>query len=206
MMKIKIYISVLVVFILFSTSLFSQEIKKDTINKWYKPTHCRLQYAGNIGMLSAGPSWSLFKKNLELTYSIGYSPEFATGSNIFTTSFKCYYTPKLNINIKDKVIIKPISIGSVVSHTFGEEYSRYQNTDMYPVDYYWWKTPYMNALVYEAQIHSKINGKNIKGVSLYFEVSLWDLYLFSLYDNSNITYLNLWDISTFGIGTKIYFQ
>jgi len=45
----------------------------------------------------------------------------------------------------------------------------------------------------------------LKGLSVYFEASFWDLYMFSQFDNSNNSYLNLWNTTTFGLGAKVFF-
>lgn len=203
-MRIKYSILVTVFIMSLSANLYSQAIKTDTINKWYIPTHIRLQFAGNIGMFSAGPSWTLLKNNVELVYSIGYVPEFAARRDIYITAIKGIYTPKLDI-IKE-ITIKPLSVGVVVSYTFGDRYSKYQDTNKYSKEYYWWNTSYRVGLLYEAEFYIKTNKKLIKGLSIYFEANLWDLYLVSQFYTSNTSYFNLWDITTFGLGGKVFFD
>lgn len=61
------------------------------------------------------------------------------------------------------------------------------------------------GLLYVAEIYTKINQKHLKGLSVYFEASFWDLYMFSKFDNSNNSYLNLWNTTTFGLGAKVFF-
>jgi len=203
-MRIKTCILVPVFIMSLSADLYSQETKADTIHKWYVPTHIRFQFAGNIGMFSVGPSWTLLKKNLELAPSIGYVPELDAGGDIYVTAFKVIYTPKLDVNIK-KSIFKPFSVGAVFTYTFGDRYNKYHDTDRYPDGYYWWNTSYRFGFLYQAEIYTKINRKHISGLSIYFEASLWDLYMFSQFPNSNRSYLNLWDTTTFGLGTKVFF-
>lgn len=203
-MRINYCILISVLIVSLSTDLYSLDIKTDTMNKRYIPTHIRLQFAGNIGMFSSGPSWSLLKNNVELAHSIGYVPEFAAKRHIYITAIKCIYTSKLDINIKGATI-KPLSVGAVFAYTFGDRYSKYQDTNRYPKGYYWWNTSYRVGLLYEAEIYIKTNQKFINGLSIYFEADFWDLYLFSQFDNSNNSYLNLWDTTTFGIGTKVFF-
>ena len=204
-MRIKYCILVTIIIMSFSANLYSQEPQADTINKWYIPTHVRIQFAGNIGMFSAGPSWTFLKNNIELAYSIGYVPEFAARRDIYITAIKGIYTPKLDININETTTIKPLSVGAVFTYTFGDRYSKYQDTNRYPNGYYWWNISYRIGLLYVAEIYTKINQKHLKGLSVYFEASFWDLYMFSQFDNSNNSYLNLWDTTTFGLGTKVFF-
>ncbi len=198
--------SIIVSFIMmcFSSGLNAQEERTIT-NKWYMPDHIRLQYAGHIGLISSGPAWTLLKNNFELAYSIGYVPEFAGGRDIYIAAFKGIYIPKLYFNIK-KTIIKPLSAGAVFNYTFGERYSKYNGSKNYPKGYLWWNTSFRMGLLLESEIYVKIKQKHMKGLGFYIEASFWDLYILSLFDNHNSSYINLWDITTLGLGIKIYFR
>ncbi len=191
--------------ILFSLDLYAQENKLDTIHKWYRPTHVQLQFAGNIGMFSTGVSWSLLKNNMEVRYSIGYVPESVADINIYVTSSKVIYTPPININVKKNIQFKPLAVGVITSHTLGKKYQQYEKTNRYPRGYYWWNVPFRNALLHNLEIHVKTDHKPIKGISLYLETSFWDVYLISVFSNSNTSVLNLWEATTFGVGGKLFF-
>ncbi len=199
-MKTKYYIIITFLLMFISTNLFSQQ---DTTNKWYIPKSIRFQFAGNIGKFSVGPSWTFFKNKLELTSSIGYVPEYSGGKNIYISAAKAIYTPKLDINIKN-FKIKPISVGVVYAHTFGESYWKYQTSETYPDGYYWWNVSNRFGLIYDIEVFLKIKKKHLKGLSIYFETCFWDLYLFSKFDNSNSKYFKIFETTTFGLGLKVY--
>jgi len=101
--------------------------------------------------------------------------------------------------------IKPLSFGLAFSYTFGERFSKYQDHNKYPKGYYWWNTSIRFGLLYQAEVYYKINDKRIKGLSFYLEASFWDLDIYSFTGNSNYSHLSLWNITTLGIGTKIFF-
>ncbi|MCH8318295.1 MAG: hypothetical protein IIA88_07330 [Bacteroidetes bacterium] len=203
-MKTTYNILIAVLLMLLTTNLNAQDLETDSLKKLYIPSNVRLQYAGNIGMFSFGPSWSFFKNRVDFEYSIGFVPKFNAKQPIYITAIKGIYTPKLDFKIK-KVIIKPLSVGLVFSYTFGKRFSKYQDTNKYPKGYYWWNTSYRFGLLYQAEVYTNINHKQIKGLSFYLEVSIWDLDIYSYTGNSNYSHLSLWDITTLGIGTKIFF-
>lgn len=195
------FILFLLIFLNFSSN--AQQFEK--IKKWYQPNHFRIQFAGNIGMFSLASGWSCLNNHLELSTSLGYVPEFVTQKDIYITSFKAIYKyQKLDFHIKN-IYFKPFAFGLATNYTIGKCYNKYQDSELYPHRYYWWNTSHRLALLYEAEIHVKLNTKYLNGLSMYFETSWWDLYLISYYDNKNRSYLNLWDIVTFAVGTKLFF-
>jgi hypothetical protein len=201
--KTKVHILTILILLL-SVNVLSQNANKVRTVKWYIPTSLQIQYAGNIGMISAGPSWTIFNNNAALVFSMGYVPGRLASSDIYIAALKAIYTPPLVINIK-MIKLKPLALGAVCSYTFGDKFSKYQNTKLYSSDYYWWNTSYRFGFLYIAELYTPINKKYLRGVSIYFEASFWDLYLFSQFDHSNSSYLNLWDISSFGLGSKWFF-
>jgi len=190
--------------IVLTTNVDAQDLETDSLKKRYIPSNIRLQYAGNIGMFSIGPSWSFFKKRIDFEYSMGFVPKFDAEQTIYITAIKGIYIPKLDFRVR-KVIIKPLSVGLTFSYTFGNRFNKYQDTDQYPKGYYWWGTSRRYALLYRADIYAKINEKKIKGLSFYLEASIWDLGFYNYAHSSNYSQLSLWDVTTLGIGTKIYF-
>ncbi|MFH0866778.1 MAG: hypothetical protein V1904_11325 [Bacteroidota bacterium] len=203
-MKKRFNIPVSLLCIFLASSLYAQGAKTDT-NKWYIPQLIRLQFAGNIGMFSAGSSWIFVRDVIELTPSFGYAPAFITGRDIYIASLKSIFEPKLNISITKKFTFKPFAIGAVFSYTFRDKLNEGQATENYPGVYYWKKIHFRMGLLYQAELYAKLNCKHFSGVGIYLEASWWDVYLVSKFDHGNSSYLNLWDITTFGLGTKIYF-
>ena len=205
MLKPTYILLVAVLLMLLTANLNAQDLETDSLRKPYVPTNVRLQYGGNIGMLSFGPSWSFLKNRVDLEYSIGFVPKFDAKQPIYITAIKFIYTPpKLDFKIL-KAIIKPLSVGLAFSYTFGNRFNKYQDHNKYPKGYYWWNTSIRFGLLYQAEVYFKINDKKIKGLSFYLEASFWDLDIYSYSANSNYSHLSLLNITTLGVGTKIFF-
>ena len=200
-------ISSILIILLFNIQLIAQDTLVSIEKKWYVPSILRVQYAGEIGMLSAGPAWLLSKDRLELSYSLGFVPEFAGGKNIFVTALKFEYTPtpKWDIKLSDKFKLKPLSVGAFVSHTFGDTYNKYRDSDQYPKGYYWWNTVYRIGITYKAEICYSVQNKWVDKIGLYYEVGTLDLFMMSRWDNGNNQVVNLYNILFMSLGTKVYF-
>lgn len=194
-----------ILLILVTVVLNAQDVEINSIGKSFAPTNIRLQYAGNIGMFSIGPSWQFFKNRLGIGFSLGYVPKFSSNKPIYIASLKAAYTPNLNFNIK-KLIVKPFSFGLVTSYTFGDRFNKYLNHNQYPDGYYWWNTAYRFGLFYEVEVGLKINSNTTNGLALYFEVSIWDLDIYNYTDNSNYNQLSPWSLITLGTGIKWYIK
>lgn len=198
--SIKIFIMLSAV----STSIYAQKPNCDS-NKCFVPKKINIQFAGNIGMLSIGPSWSFANGIIEMTPSFGYAPAKTNGRDIYITTVKFNYSPKLIFHLTKNTLLKPLAIGAVFSYTFKDKINKGQETENYPDVYYWKNIKYRMGLFYQLEFFAKINNKRIDGIGFYLEASWWDVYLVSKFDHNNNSYLSLWDITTLGLGTKICF-
>lgn len=155
-------------------------------------------------MISAGPSWSFWKKRIDFEFSLGYVPKLEASKPIYLSAIKVMYTPKLQFDVK-KVRVSPVSIGLAATYTFGERFSKYRDSRRFPEGYAWWNTQYRFGLVYQAEAYTSVNFHQIKGVSLYLEASLWDLDLYSYKELSDDLHVSLWNITNLGLGTRVFF-
>jgi len=194
----------MIIGVFLSGALSAQDADADSVRKWFVPSSARVQFAGNIGMLSIGPGWSFLNNRIDVEYSMGYVPKFEAEEAIFIHALKGIYTTPLQINLS-KLKIKPVSVGVAISHTLGDQFNKYQRSSQFPPRYYWWVVPYRFAFVYRAEGELNIDSKFLKGIGSYFEVSIWDLSIYNYSANENGSYINFTDLFTFGIGTKIYF-
>ena len=189
---------------LFYVAVFAQNAPDDS-SKWYVPELARLQYAGNTGMFSAGASWSFCKNYAELSSSFGYAPAFAAGRDIYIPSLKCLFVPRLCFNFNKTFSFKPFAIGAVFSYTFKDKINNGQATENYPDVYYGKNICWRIGVLCQTELYAKLKSQHISGVGIYLEASWWDVYLVSKFDHCNGSYLSIWDITTFGLGTKVYF-
>ncbi|MGB0403641.1 MAG: hypothetical protein ACPGEG_06040 [Salibacteraceae bacterium] len=200
-------ICLLILIITGSTTIYSQDLSDSITSKWYLPKYIKVQYAGNVGFISLGPSWSFYDEKLDVNFLVGYVPKFSNDKAIFSTTLKINLTPqKLTVNLGENICLNPFGIGLTLNHTHGKKFNKYGNTNQYEQGYYWWGVPLSSAFNLQSELQLKLKSKHLKRVSFYFEFTYWDVYFYSQLSKENIGVISFWDASTLGFGTKIYFK
>jgi hypothetical protein len=173
--------------------------------KWYQPSCMRVQYAGQIGFLSAGFGKIYLNETLETDLMFGYVPETIGGDHINILTLKQSFSPFAKSTKIDRLTILPITIGFNFSYHFGEEYNKY-DTDKYPDDYYW----FMNGIRIGAFIGSDFNlklkpdvSKVFSSISFYYDIGTTDLEACSMTKNPG--QYEICDIVNVAFGTKLFF-
>ncbi|UCD18240.1 MAG: hypothetical protein JSV44_04830 [Candidatus Zixiibacteriota bacterium] len=168
---------------------------------WYTPDHAKMQYAGNMGLVSAGPGYSLFGGRLHLDLFYGYLPSFIGGveTHTVTTKIACFPVTR---TLRETYTISPLTLGFNICIVIGENYF-FRPPAHYPDDYYW-ATNLRIAPYLGTKVHKRLssNGK-IKGLDLYIEVGTVDIYL---RDYVHSDYVGLMDIINFSFGLGIRFN
>ena len=174
----------------------------DTDRKWYLPDHVTLQFAGNIGMFSAGPGYSYLhdKVNTDLLY--GFVPGFDTNTSIHILTAKNYYTP-YRYTFKEDFQWEILKLGTGISYSIGRQFFT-TLPKRYPDKYYWWAsslrlTPFIGTAVSAKVV---IDATIIKRLQFYTELGTTDLDMVSKFGNKK---LPLFDIFNLAIGTKLVF-
>ena len=188
--------------------IFFISIKLHANNSEHKtsfiPKKLHFQYAGNLGFLSFGPSWSFLKNSIDLEYSIGYVPKFQSTKPIYVSSIKGIYNPTFLLNIK-KITFIPLNFGGVVSHVYGERVNKYQNKKQYEKNPYWWIPSLRWGVLSQTSLNYTIENSTLKTINFYFETSVWDLNIYNYFSNSNHKTLSPTQLITFAIGSKFIF-
>ena len=200
----RIQYNILLILICLSITVRAQDSSSSSFAKKLIPTGAQGQFAGNIGMVSFGPNWNLYKKKLHLEYSFGVVPENEFIKPIYSSALKLRFTP-CKIDIDDKTHLYPVSLGIGINYTFGERYSKYNNTSQYERGYYWWTTAMRFGSFYQIEISRSFDTEFIKEAGLYFETSIWDLDLYNYSANENYKELSYMELLTLGAGFRIYF-
>lgn len=168
--------------------------------KWYVPNHVKAQFAGSIGLVSAGAGYTIFNDKTDLDFYVGYVPQKFSNDNVFTVNLKLTH-PLWRIEPDPNWKIAVITTGIYLSYTFGKEFS----TDLpewYPNGYYWWKEALRPNIFIGGNAQRRIrNNKNLSAVGLYYEIGTNDLKLVSYVQNTG--YLSIWDILHAGVGIKL---
>ena len=174
----------------------------DTDRKWYLPDHITVQFAGNIGMLSAGPGYSYLNDQVNTDILYGFVPGFETNTSIHILTAKNYYTP-FRVDLNETYQWEALKIGTGVSYSFGQQFFT-SLPKRYPDNYYWWASSLRFTPFIGTAISAKVGNDAtiVKRLQFYTELGTTDLDLVSKFDNAS---LPLFDIFNLAIGTKIVF-
>lgn len=185
-----------------SKSMLAYERRVKRLQKGWEriiPNLSMLQYAGDIGMISAGIGWDYGKRNEWETYIIfGYTPKDHSPSALWTFTLKEIYTP-WTIRVWKNFHVCPLYATFMMNTTLNSEFWT-REPDRYPQGYY----GFSSRIRFHIGLGQKIKISDInrhwkwcKDMSLYYEVSSCDLYIRQKFMSSSIP---LKDILCLGIG------
>lgn len=84
------------------------------------PTHSKIQYAGNMGLLSFGTGWDYGKRNQwETDLLLGFIPKYSSKKAKVTMTLKQNYMP-WSINIGKGFSTEPLTCGLYINTVFGD--------------------------------------------------------------------------------------
>ncbi|GAA4320144.1 hypothetical protein [Flaviaesturariibacter amylovorans] len=166
--------------------------------RWWVPDGAKLQFAGNIGFLSAGVSYNNRRGNLEGDFLYGYVPASVGGVDIHTISSKLTWFPVRPFPVSG-LRVRPLSAGVLVAYTFGKQYFLFAPKN-YPYTYYDFPTAMHFGLFVggDATIAVKSDARHRWG--LYYEVGTTDKLLISYVTNHRS--LRPSDILSLAIGVR----
>jgi hypothetical protein len=174
----------------------------NTDRPWYYPDHVVVQFAGNIGLVSAGPGYSFARDKMDAEALYGYVPGFESKTSIHILTAKFSYRPwKINLN-KD-YLLEPLKVGTGISYSIGPQFHTTW-PGRYPEGYYWWTTSVRFSPFLGPTISRKVGNANslIKRVQLYSELGTNDLALVSYIGNTKLAFTEIWNIA---LGTRLVF-
>ena len=177
----------------------------NTNRKWYYPDHAVAQFAGNIGLVSAGVGYSYLKDKMQTDILYGFVPAYESKTTIHIFTAKTTYHP-FALNFGDNgnnYVFEPFRIGTGVSYSAGPQFFT-SLPKRYPDSYYWWASSLRITPFVGMSLSRKVGSEAtaIKRIELYGELGTTDLDIVSKLDNKS---LPLWDIMNLAIGTKLVF-
>lgn len=180
--------------------VFNIKVEGQSAFNKFLPKEFTLQYAGSIGLVSAGINYPLHKNKFDLGIAYGYVPKSA-GGRLDIASVKFRYN-MIRVPVKNKFLILPFNPTIFGSYTFHENLNLGWSKEQYPKNYYWWSP----ALRFHAGFSSEFkffmkHEKTVKSISLYSEVNSNDLYIVSYFLNHRA--LSFWQILGLGVGVRI---
>jgi len=179
------------------------ETKDDSpkVRRTLTPHNISIQYAGNIGVLSPGFGYD-YLKHFKFEFFGTFIPEHFAGTNMVIIAVKNLYTP-IQIPLSPGYEIKPLSLGLLISHTFGRDFFTTTRNLPYNYRYYSYSSSTRIAFLYQLSINHHLQSdraKVIKGMSFYVEMGLHDLELPLLFQNKE---LSVYDAFTAGLGVRL---
>ena len=173
--------------------------------RWEKfiPRYTKLQFAGSMGLISAGLGWDYYRKHWETDVLLGFIPAYADDNAKFTFTAKQNYYP-WRIPLGRHFTFEPLACGAYVNILLDREFWGKQ-PDKYPDGYYWFSTRFRFHAFVGERITLKLNESKSwhKSISFFYELSTCDLYLINKIGNRSLKpkdYLSL----SFGLKLQIF--
>lgn len=167
------------------------------------PTHLKLQFAGNMGLLSVGTGWDYGKHNQwETDILLGFLPKYHSSENKITFTVKQNYMP-WSLQIKEsRFSVEPLSCGMYLNTVFGDEFW-VSEPSRYPKGYYGFSSKVRIHAFLGQRITYDIDPRRrftAKSITFFYEISTCDLYIVSAFTNK---YLKPKDYLSLSFGVKL---
>lgn len=203
--KKTLYIGGLLLMIPFFVNAKSKYEEKAEMYKthWQKliPTYSKLQFAGSMGLLSAGIGWDYGKRNQwETDLLIGYVPRYSSSAKA-TFTIKQNFMP-WNFNLGKNISMEPLACGLYINTVLDEDFW-VKEPDRYPKGYYNFSTKIRSNIFVGQRFTYNMNSDKYsfaKAVTLFYELSSSDLYIISASGNN---YLKPKDYIHLSLGVKL---
>lgn len=192
--------------VIFSQNGYNRRIEKYK-SGWERliPTHQKIQFAGGMGLLSAGIGWDYGKNNQwETDILLGFLPKYSTKHGKATFTIKQNFIP-WNKRINNILSIDPLACGLYVNTIMDGDFW-VNEPDKYPSGYYSFSTK-MRFNVFIGQrftFHIPPEKRFMfKNITAFYEISSSDLYIVSAFGNKSLKpsdYLRL----SFGLRFQVF--
>lgn len=164
---------------------------------WWAPDYVRAQFAGDFGMLSAGPGYSFFDRHLAADLSYGFTPLFQSAT-IHQFNLEVAFDP-LHLDLGNDVELHPLRAGMFLTAFAGSDFWM---TDGYDYGYDLATRliggPSLGSSVFVDTTHRGL----LDGVDVYWRGSVHNLALRYARDNGEA--VELPNVLSLGFGLRLY--
>lgn len=188
--------------------LVSTKLEKDSVQHLpsfrFVPSNYQAQFAGGIGLVSAGFGWDYSKnKRWATDVLIGYVPKYDSERGKLTLTLRQSYTPwaiKLNEDFK----YHPLRTGIFISTTAGRQFW-FSADDKYPSDYYTFSTKMRFNLFVGQDFEYKLPFEKsyFDRVRFYYDFHTSDFNFVARVQNSSLRNRNYIGLA---LGAKLYIR
>lgn len=205
-MKSKLILIIIALFLqmqIFAQSADSDDFIKDSDlislgNKWYEPDYSTFQFAGNIGLLSVGLGFELFKQHLNTELIYGFVPVYDDRKAIHQFTLK-NFMPIYHFKFK------PFTISPYAGFTASYETGRHSDfklPERYSEGYYRSNTFHFTVFA-GAKLHRTFKkGSLFSAADFYVELGALDSPLWYAIDSKEVT---MSEVFSTAIGLNFYF-
>lgn len=166
------------------------------------PTHTKLQFAGNMGLISVGTGWDYGRRNQwETDVFMGILPKYSSHRTKVTFTLKQNYMPWSIQLGESRFSTEPLAVGMYLNTVFGDEFW-VKEPDRYPDGYYGFSSKvrfhfYLGQrFTYDIDLLRRYTTKSI---TFFYELSTCDLYMITAFTNR---YLRPRDYLSLSFGLK----
>jgi hypothetical protein len=174
----------------------------ETSLPWYVPSHAKVQYAGNIGWLSAGAGYTYLDDVLQTELFFGFVPAFTGSNRIAMTTLKQIVIP-FEFGLGEHVRVAPILAGGFATYTFGSDYY------LFPSKYFKGRYSRQTALRFGPLVGGRILADiapfgPFQTLGAYWELNANDLAIHAYTNNPE--FFSFDDILALGLGVRVGFD
>jgi len=189
---------------------YSQNRHERQLEKYKKgwelliPRYQKVQYAGDMGLISLGVGWDYGKKKQwETDLFLGYLPRFDGDKGHVTITLKENYIPwEIKVRKTERWAFDPFTVSLYINKIFGDEFWT-REPDKYPDGYYGLATNLRFNLAFGQRLHFKVKPIGLsERLTVFYEFGTNDLYIISYFCNK---YLKFSDIFNLSLGIKFQF-
>ncbi len=164
------------------------------------PRYTKLQFAGSMGMISAGVGWNYGRDHWETDLLLGIVPRNADRHAMVTMTFKQNYL-LTSIPLNNSFSFEPLACGLYLNTLFDDDFW-VKNPDKYPKGYYTFSTRVrIHAFVGQRlTLNLDTEKSRNRAITFFYEISTCDLYLIEAFNNS---YLKPADYLSLSFGLKV---
>jgi hypothetical protein len=185
--------------ILFSTNVFANDTTLTKVKGWYVPDYTKVQFAGNIGLVSVGFGYQFLNNHLYSELLYGYVPASISKAEVIHTITIKNTFPILNKEYK-AITLSPITGFTASFETGNNSFLKLHNK--YPSGYYGTNAFHLTLFIGAKAHKDFMKNSTIKGVDLYFEVGSVDTYIWYVITEKEV---QINQIFSSAIGINIYF-
>jgi len=170
---------------------------------WNKliPKGTKLQFCGNMGLVSVGPTWIYGqKRHWETSLLVGFIEKHNAHHAEVTMTLKQDYIP-WRVGLGKNVTLEPLTVGLYVNTVLSGKFWTHQ-PGRYPSGYYEFSTRLRSNLCVGQRLRFHIPEHHRvfdNSISLFYEISVCDYYIYHKIHNRS---LSLFDITALSLGVQ----